>query len=407
MKTYEIMKSGVMIILIIGLSTFCLAHSSFPVSSESENELKPGETSMEPNSLREDVESVFRLNCAWCYGSKKPKKNLRLEPGIWEKSIINVPSSERESLKIVDAAEPEKSYLLMKIRGDRSILGDQMPPGFPLNNKEIGIIHQWIHSLAGSKLPAPLPKPKAQKPHFWAPKLINLSTTQTLRKKEVMFRISHRLIETVDENFNLFLGLDGTANILFGFGYGISDKVSIALARSKIHKEWEFSIHWKAVDGSKPNKAPLSAALHLGGALVTQDRASRKFFDLRNVKLNAQMIVSYTFNHRVTFLLAPTISSNTNHWVSDPEETIALGLGFKLNLGSNYAITAEWIPVISGYHETPSSWGIGIEKKIGKHVFQVFVVNSIGLNTGQYITGGDTMLNEGTFRLGFNIFRMF
>lgn len=407
MKMDEIMKSGVMMILIIALGTFCLAGSSFPGNSGSENELKPGETSMEPISLREDVESVFRLNCAWCHGGKKPKKNLRLEPGLREKSIINVPSSERESLKLVDPAEPEKSYLLMKIRGDRSIPGDRMPPGFPLNNREIQIIRQWIHSLAGSKLPASLPKPKPLKPHFRAPKLINLSTTQTLGKKQAMFLVSHRFIQTLDSGFDSFFGLDGGANILLGLGYGITDKLSIGLARTNYYKEVELSVHWKVVDGSKPNKPPLSIALHLGAGLVTRDIAGRELFDANNLKLNAQLGVSYTLNHRVTFLLVPSISTNTNHWETDPEETVALGLGFKLNLGSNYGITAEWVPVISGYHEPSHGWGIGIEKKIGKHVFQVFVVNSIGLTTGQYITGGDIKLSEGKFRMGFSIFRMF
>jgi hypothetical protein len=407
MKMDEIMKSGVMIILIIALGTFCLAHSSVPMSSGSDNELKPNETSMDTNSLRENAASIFRLNCAWCHGGKKPKKNMRLEPGVWEKSIINVPSSERESLKIVDPGEPENSYLLMKIRGDRSILGDQMPPGFPLNNREIQIIRQWIHSLTGPGLTASLPKPKPQKPHFWALKLINLSTTQTLKKKEAMFLVSHRFIQTVDSGFDSFFGLDGGANILLGLGYGFTDKLSIGLARTNYYKEVELSVHWKILDGSNPNKLPLSLALHLGAGLVTQDIAGRELFDSKNLKLNAQLGVSYTLNHRVTFLVVPSISTNTNHWEPDPEETVALGLGFKLNLGSNYGITVEWIPVISGYHEPSHGWGIGIEKKIGKHVFQVFVVNSIGLTTGQYITGGDLKLGEGKFRLGFSIFRMF
>jgi hypothetical protein len=407
MKMDETMKSGVMIILIIALGTFCLADSSFPGNSGNENELKPGETSMEPDSLRENVESVFRLNCAWCHGGKKPKKNLRLEPGIWEKSIINAPSSERESLKIVDPAEPGKSYLLMKIRGDRSILGDQMPPGFPLNNKEIGIIRQWIYSLAGTKLPASLSKPGPQRPNFWAPKLINLSTTQTLKKKEMMFLISHRYNQAVESGFDSFFGLDSGANIFFGLGCGLTNKLTIGLGRTNLYKEVELWLHWKAVDESKPNKPPLSMAFRIGANLVTRDIAGRKLFDSKNFKLHAQLSISYTLSHRVTFLIVPSISTNTNHWEPDPEETVALGLGFKLNLGSNYGITAEWIPVISGYHEPSHGWGIGIEKKIGKHVFQVFVVNSFGLTTGQYITGGDLKLSEGKFRLGFSIFRMF
>lgn len=41
------------------------------------------------------------------------------------------------------------------------------------------------------------------------------------------------------------------------------------------------------------------------------------------------------------------------------------------------------------------------------HVFQVFVLNTAGLTTPQYLPGGDLRMSDGEFRLGFNIFRWF
>jgi len=65
------------------------------------------------------------------------------------------------------------------------------------------------------------------------------------------------------------------------------------------------------------------------------------------------------------------------------------------------------VPRLAGYKDSYSGWGLGIEKKIGGHVFQFFVTDSIGLTASQYLPGGDLKLGDGDFRIGFNIFRTF
>ena len=73
----------------------------------------------------------------------------------------------------------------------------------------------------------------------------------------------------------------------------------------------------------------------------------------------------------------------------------------------DFSIIGEWIPVLNGYKDNSNGWGLGIEKKIGGHVFQILILNSIGLTSDQFIPGGELRLKEGDFRLGFNIFRKF
>lgn len=354
-------------------------------------------------TLKEKVSAIFSSSCAGCHGGQKPRKDMRLEPGVWEKFTINVTSSEREEFKIIAPGQPEQSYLLKKIRGDRSISGDRMPPGYPLNDSEIQTIHQWIASLSPPAAPA------QTRPHFWAQKLINLPTTHNIKKKEVMFLVSHRFNREVGSGIDSFFGLDGPAVMLLGLGYGISDSLGMVLSRSSIYKEVELAFHWKIVNSNKQKQAkfPVAVVLHLGGSLVTQEIGDRKLFDSHNLKLNAQLSISYALTKQAVLLLVPSYTSNANHWDPDPEATLSLGLAGKYNLGANYALIAEWIPVISGYKSVSSAWGIGIEKKIGRHAFQVFVTNSVGLTPDQYIPGGDLKLKDGDFRLGFNIFRMF
>ena len=73
----------------------------------------------------------------------------------------------------------------------------------------------------------------------------------------------------------------------------------------------------------------------------------------------------------------------------------------------DFSLLAEWVPPLAGYEDSYGGWGLGVEKKIGGHVFQFFVTDSIGIIASQYLPGGDLRLGDGDFRLGFNIFRTF
>jgi len=63
--------------------------------------------------------------------------------------------------------------------------------------------------------------------------------------------------------------------------------------------------------------------------------------------------------------------------------------------------------VLDGPRAAANGWGVGLEYKIGRHVFQVFFLNAIGLLADQYLPGGDLLLKKGDFRFGFNLFRDF
>ena len=99
--------------------------------------------------MPEDVKTIFKERCAVCHKGKYPPKELNLEPEGLPDSLLDAPSREQPSLKLVDTASPEASYLLKKIKGDKSITGKSMPPpGKPaLTGNEIALIENWIMGL--------------------------------------------------------------------------------------------------------------------------------------------------------------------------------------------------------------------------------------------------------------------
>jgi hypothetical protein len=370
--------------------------------------------------IPDGVKGLFQKRCTGCHKGKHPPKGLNLEPANVV-AILDAPSREVPSLKIIDTKSPGSSYLLKKVRRQSDIAGSGMPPPKALTAAELQVIEAWLvgpnqHPVDGTAMSSPggeavqgeqtapekiAPNRPYDIPAFWGTRLVNLPTTTTPDKGDFLLRISHRFSEPVDAGFNELFGLDSSANILVSLGYGITDNLGITVGRSRWYKEFEFSADWLIAEQGLTGRFPVSLALHGGLSLAT--------FGEDSVKLFAALSLSRQVTRRLSVLVVPAFATNTNHWDLDPEGTFSLGLGARYMVLKDFSVIAEWVPVLAGYKDNAGGWGLGLEKKIGKHVFQFFATNAFGLTTSQFVPGGD--LGSGSFferfRIGFNIFRTF
>jgi hypothetical protein len=118
------------------------------------------------------VKPILVQNCALpgCHRAGNPTSTLtgdpaallRLERDRFPASVLDVPSTELPGLKLVDTKDPEKSYLLAKIKGEpgvvlllagvNGIVGGRMPLNrAPLSAKQIQEVEAWISSLKKSQ----------------------------------------------------------------------------------------------------------------------------------------------------------------------------------------------------------------------------------------------------------------
>jgi hypothetical protein len=363
------------------------------------------------------VKTLVKQRCVKCHKGKFPPKSLNLEPANFA-AVLDRPSSEVPFLKIVDTKAPEASYLLKKVRRESGIVGRPMPPRKALAAEELRVLESWIGGLGraagadevpsspgGEEMIEPAapeksaPKRAYDKPAFWGTRLLNLPTTTTPDKGDFLVRVSHRFFEPVDAGFDDLFGLDSYANILFSLGYGITDNLAVTVGRSRLYKEFEFGADWLIVEQGLTARLPFSAALHGGLSLATEGDD--------NIKLSAALSLSHQLTRRLSVLVVPAFATNTNHWALASEATFSLGVGARWMVLEDFSLIAEWVPAIAGYKDVESGWGVGVEEKIGGHVFQFFVTNAFGLTASQFIPGGDLRLGDFDFRIGFNIFRTF
>ncbi|MFQ6113908.1 MAG: DUF5777 family beta-barrel protein, partial [bacterium] len=136
--------------------------------------------------------------------------------------------------------------------------------------------------------------------------------------------------------------------------------------------------------------------------------------DSENFHYFGQLILTKSFGDRLSVDVVPGILLNGNSQIEDDETLVTVGLGGRVRLFDEFSIFGEWVPIVSGFAGTLAltgrpnrfdTWAAGVERKIGGHVFQIFISNSVGLATDQYMNGGDLDLDE-SFHLAFNIYRI-
>jgi hypothetical protein len=101
----------------------------------------------DPNATFTRVQNeVFTANCAiaGCHAALGAQQGMSLTPGAAYGYIVRVPSVERSDLNRVEPGDPDRSYLVKKLRGDADITGLRMPDGGSLTPEEIQLVIDWV-----------------------------------------------------------------------------------------------------------------------------------------------------------------------------------------------------------------------------------------------------------------------
>jgi hypothetical protein len=106
----------------------------------------PGEP-IDPTATFTRVQNeIFTPTCGalGCHDPLGRQQGLILTAGRGYGDVVNVPSTEVSSLKLVAPSDADNSYLYRKITG-AGITGDRMPQGGPyLTDAQIKLVRDWI-----------------------------------------------------------------------------------------------------------------------------------------------------------------------------------------------------------------------------------------------------------------------
>lgn len=265
---------------------------------------------------------------------------------------------------------------------------------------------------------------------FKATKLINIQTNETIYKNELDFRVDHRFGDIAGNGGGIknFFGLDQSTDIRIGFEYGISDKLSVGLARAKgagvVTQLYEGNLKYRLLEQTDDEKVPVSVTL-FGSTTIAAVKASTdptavnaysQFQD--RLAYVVQGIISRKFNTNFSMLVMPSYIHRNFTVFGDENDLLAVSVGGRIKLTKRMAFVADYtIPFrnkdkkaylesISG-NQFYNTLGAGLEFETGGHIFHLNFTNATAIQESQFITDTNTSWLKGQYRWGFSIARRF
>lgn len=228
-----------------------------------------------------------------------------------------------------------------------------------------------------------------------------LPTTLRLPKHNMAFRITHRFTYKINGNslgefFENGLGFDSSATIGFELRYGIANGTQLSVHRTNSRNIQFLAQH--QLQAQRVNSR-YSADLLLG--IEGQDN----FTEEHSIVVGG--VVSHQFDEQGAVYLQPFgVFNATPEIPASDRKTFVLGIGarFLIFKSRSAYVVAEFAPRIAGYDGGKSLFLVGLEKRMGGHMFQLNLSNGFGTTLSQVGHGGPSQRH---LHLGFNITRKF
>ena len=242
-------------------------------------------------------------------------------------------------------------------------------------------------------------------------RVVNLQSIETVAPGVLDFRISHRFGKINGGAYELF-GLDNAA-MRMAFEYGVTDRFTVAFARSAYEKTYDGALKYKILWQTKnSNKMPISLVWYSSmsyNSLKYNGLPYERTFDTR-LNYVHQLIIGRKFNNKITLELLPTVVHRNFVETRTEENTVyAISAAGRYKLNQRLALNAEYSYVLPDQlrPEFKNSLSVGVDIETGGHVFQLHLTNSPQMVDKGFITETQGDWGMGDIHFGFNISRVF
>ncbi|RMF03756.1 MAG: hypothetical protein D6772_01705 [Bacteroidetes bacterium] len=265
-------------------------------------------------------------------------------------------------------------------------------------------------------------------------RVINVHSVETLAKNRLDVRIAHRFGDFAGDNggWATFYGLENASDVGIGAEYGISNRLTVGLHRTKgagvsaegfaglqqlLNGVGKFRLARQTTDGHTPFSATLLGVV----SMSTQKKLEGDGTDnliasfpkfMHRFAFHASLVLGRKFSDKFSFQLLPAITHRNLVPFAGENNIFSLGAATRIQLSRTLGLVADaTFPFIDTPEGAVNSYqpaiGVGLEIETGGHVFQVNFTNATGIMETDYIPYTTSDWTAGEFRLGFTISRWF
>lgn len=261
-------------------------------------------------------------------------------------------------------------------------------------------------------------------------RVINAHSTETLARRKLDVRISHRFGDVAGDQggFATFYGLERAEDVLIGAEYGLTDNVMIGLHRAKgggtlpdgtqgLTQLLNGVLKFRPIRQTVDNRRPVSVALLGVASFSAAERIDNENLIQNFAKFShrwayhGELIMARKFSPAFSLQGSAGYTYRNAVPVGDVNGLFSLGLASRVQLSRVFGLILDATLPINDQRTTDEGFypalGIGLEIETGGHVFQVNLTNATQIMETSYIPYTTANWLDGQFRLGFTISRLF
>jgi hypothetical protein len=252
---------------------------------------------------------------------------------------------------------------------------------------------------------------------FKTTRIVNAHSVETVKARHLDFRVSHHFGDAGGKNggFHSMYGLDAASDIRIAFEYGISERLTAGIGRSKIGELFDGYLKYRLLFQTEDNKVPLSLTLFANTAVTAIEGNGTVYQEdfLNRLSYTYQALIARKFSSRFSLQLMPAfLHRNYVSDARDENDMFVLGGGARLKITKRFALLADYYFIFSKLRMDNSDiyfppLGLGLEIETGGHVFHIFFTNNPAIVENTYFAQSTDSWSKGQMKLGFNISRTF
>ncbi|MBL7920937.1 MAG: hypothetical protein JNJ40_11520 [Bacteroidia bacterium] len=277
-------------------------------------------------------------------------------------------------------------------------------------------------------------KPQRVYATFKTVRIGNAQTIETVKKKHLDFRTSHRfgniynsdLSNPINNTGQTFVGFEGANDIRFSFDYGLTDDITIGIGRSRMNHIVDGSLKWTFIRQNSNFSIPVSVSF-FSSTGYTHDLPSTIYSGIvKDFETNEmhrfnyfnQLIIASKITSWLSLEILPSYMHRNfikerynNKGEADVNGFASIGFGGRIKLNKRTSFIGDYFYNVSPFYTNNDNafnpLSLGFEIETGGHVFSLFFTNAGGLIENNFIPYTNETWTKGQVKFGFCISRTF
>jgi hypothetical protein len=242
--------------------------------------------------------------------------------------------------------------------------------------------------------------------------VVNMQSTETVRKHNLDFRVSHLFGAIGEESGggkHTLYGIDQSNDIRIGLHYGITDRWMVGIARYKRLENVEGFIKYRLLEQTRDNHVPvaLTAFSNIALSTVAGELVER---DLDRLSYHSSLLLARKFTPDFSLAVGAGYLHRNATVAGDPADVFSLQAGFRWRFTKSASLLADYSHAF-GRDDLPLDYrdvlGAGLEIETGGHVFTVLLSNASGLLENDFLVNTLDSWSNGGMKFSFIISRVF